>query len=341
MTDKKSVKFNIILFAVIIFGYGIFTFVWTQPKSKILSFETSSLQVPLEPLNGGAPGSTAMLKDFRGQGLLIHFWASWCEACELDRGRLDQLAKNYRGPVKMIGIASSDTRKNLEKSGDLQNFHYPQYLDATGNLALALGVKSFPQTLLVDSAGTLVAQFKEAMDDEQMAGLEKLLKAMAASEVAVGSVPPFELESSSGANVSRGTLDNKVWVADFIFTSCSGQCPMLTEKMKQLQEQFKSNKEFKLVSISVDPRTDRPEVLRNYQESHGADPSMWYFLTGKLDSVMNLLVDGFKLGTRSAPELHTARFVLVDRLDRIRGYYDAESPESFQKLKTDIAQLLR
>jgi protein SCO1 len=341
MTDKKSIKINVALFAAIIFGYATFTTLWTQPGPKILSYESVSLQVPLTPLNSPAPQTPVTLKDFRGQALLIHFWASWCEACEADRSRFEQLAKKYHGPIKMIGIASSDQRDAIEKSGKLSGSAYPQFLEPTGNLALALDVKSLPQTLLIDSSGKVVAQFREAIDEQQMTSLEKTMAKLPATDVAVGNVPMFELESSSGVKVNRGNLDNKVWVADFIFTSCSSQCPMLTEKMKTLQEQFKSNEDFKLVSISVDPKTDRPAVLKNYQEQHGADPSHWYFLTGTFDSVMNLLVDGFKLGTRSAPQLHTQRFVLVDRMDRIRGYYDADSPESFAKLKTDIGQLLQ
>lgn len=342
MTNKKSVMINVALFASIILGYGIFTFFWTEPQPKALSFESSALQVPLIPVSSSSSDSSkaAQLKDFRGQALLIHFWASWCEACELDRPRFEQLAQKYQGPIRMLGIASSDTRESLEKAGKLKPSKYSQYLEPTGNLALALDVKTFPQTLLIDSSGRRVATFNEAMDDEQMGALERKMAATVSKDVSVGSVPVFELESSEGQKVTRNTLDNKVWVADFIFTSCPGLCPLLTEKMHVLQEQFKQHDEFKLVSISVDPKKDRPEVLKSYSEKHQADPSMWYFLTGQLDPVMNLLVDGFKLGTRSAPELHTGRFVLVDRMDRIRGYYDAESTESFEKLRSDIARLL-
>lgn len=340
MRSKKDIVINAAIFGAIIVGYIGVTFFTTQPETKSLSYESSSLQVPLKPLNGNS-NQTLTLKEFRGKGLLINFWASWCKACEMEQDKLEKLAQNLNGTsVKMIGIASSDTRQAIEKSGKSKNVSYPLYLDESGELAQALDVKTLPQTLLVDPHGRIVSHYKSAIDTDQLTVLEKEV-AQLKSQGGLGRVPGFTLESSLGQQVSNTTLAKKVWVANFIFTSCPNLCPMLTSKMHMLQEQFKKDDRLEFVSITVDPKTDTPEVLRDYQKKHGADARRWYFLTGPMEAIKNLLVGGFKLGTPDKPEFHTGKLVLVDGESQIRGYYDAQSSESFEKLKSDIASLLK
>lgn len=341
MSSQKGIVVNVLIFAAIIIGYIGVTFLTTQPEAKTLSFESSSLQVALNPLNGDS-SKAITLKQFRGQSILINFWASWCQACDAEQDNLAKLAQTYNGTsIKMIGIASSDTREAIEKSGKLKNISYPQFVDETGNLALALDVKTLPQTLLVDPQGRIASHFKSPINADQMATLEKQMATLSGASDALRKIPEFALESSFGQHISNITLEKKVWVANIMFTSCPSLCPMLTTKMHTLQEEFKKDDRFKLVSISVDPKTDTQQVLRDYQKKHDADPSRWYFLTGKMEAIKNLLVAGFKLGTSEKPEFHSSRFVLVDRFNRIRGYYDAESSESFERLKSDIAHLLK
>ena len=96
-----------------------------------------------------------------------------------------------------------------------------------------------------------------------------------------------------------------------------------------------------MVSFTVDPTTDTPEVLKKYQDKHGADATKWFFLAAPDEQLKKLLVDGFKLGTMEKPEFHTGKFVLIDGERKIRGYYDTDIPASFTRLRTDIAQLLK
>jgi protein SCO1/2 len=153
-------------------------------------------------------------------------------------------------------------------------------------------------------------------------------------------VPPFEFSKSTGGALKQSDLLGKVWVADFIFTSCPGRCPMLTSKMHSLQEAFKSNKNFRLVSVTVDPETDTPAALLAYQKKHGADSEIWYFLTGKMSAIKSLLVSGFHLGTSDRPDFHSSRFALVGADGRIRGLFDVEEEEGLNKLKAEIQHLL-
>ena len=179
-----------------------------------------------------------------------------------------------------------------------------------------------------------------------------VLRSNAASELPVsGEVPDFRLVSSSGAPMSRADLDGKVWVADFIFTQCPGMCPILSGEMKRVQAALaeQGDSEVRLVSISVDPHNDTPEALRAYAERYNADPQRWLFLTGERDALYRLIGDGFRLAVaeRSPEEntdgegliTHSDRFVLVDRQQRIRGYYRGTDRASIDQLVADIERL--
>ncbi len=149
----------------------------------------------------------------------------------------------------------------------------------------------------------------------------------------LGGVPPFELTDATGAAFSRTALDGKIWVADFMFTSCTTVCPILSTHMAEVQARYAKEADVRLVSFSVDPGTDTPPVLAAYGARFGADPARWFFLTGPMDTVKSVVVDSFKMvleriesPTEPATILHGERFVVVDRLGRIRAYPDPKEP---------------
>lgn len=340
MSNKKHIIINVSVIAAVIIGYVIVTMWTTQPRLATFSFESSGSQSSLQPLNGEKTAPIT-LKELRGQALLINFWASWCEACDAERASLEELSAATKGSgVKMIGIASSDTRAAVEKSGKLKFKNFPQYLEESGNLALASGVETLPQTLLIDRQGNIINHIKTALGPREVEVLHKQIEALNGGVGVLGEVPEFSLQSSSGQTVSRRDLHNKIWVVDFIFTSCPDLCPTMTTKMRDLDREFKKDDRFRLVSITVDPKNDTPEVLRRYQEKFGVQDSNWYFLTGKFGAIKHLIGGGFKLGTPESPELHTGKFVLVDGSAQIRGYYDSTAEGSIDKLKTDIKRVL-
>lgn len=164
-----------------------------------------------------------------------------------------------------------------------------------------------------------------------------------ASPPIYGQVPAFELTERSGETVRAADLAGSVWVAGFIFTRCPDVCPALTAEMRRLQETLDGAEPVRLVSFSVDPRHDTPEVLRAYAERAGARPG-WLFLTGPRDRIATLLRDGFKLafaddGPPASPITHSDRFVLVDRDLNIRGYYRGRDAEDLARLARDAAAL--
>ena len=157
-------------------------------------------------------------------------------------------------------------------------------------------------------------------------------------------VPDFNLTERSNRPVARKDLDGQIWVADFIFTRCAGICPTMSSHMKTLQERLP--KEVRLVSFSVDPQNDTPEVLTEYAKRYDADPERWLFLTGDPDAIQKLSIGGFKLaldpsgGTESEPITHSSRLVLVDRQGHIRGYYGTEDADALDRLVADAKKLL-
>jgi protein SCO1/2 len=165
----------------------------------------------------------------------------------------------------------------------------------------------------------------------------------------VGHVPEFALTNRDGRMVRRSDLDGRPWVADFVFTRCPASCPMMSARMARLNRDLPSDLPVRLVSISVDPAHDTPEVLQRYAESFQAT-DRWLFLTGGREDVRRLCVEGFKLGLDMAPApgsgiqpmepiLHSTRFVLVDGRGDIRGYYEAFDEESTARLKRDLLAL--
>jgi protein SCO1/2 len=140
-------------------------------------------------------------------------------------------------------------------------------------------------------------------------------------------------------------LAGKIWIADFIFTTCRGPCPIISTRMSELQKPLEKT-DVRLVSFSVDPETDTPPVLRAYADKLRKEPFRWDFLTGSKDAIASISRDGFKLAIAEGEEpgsgpVHSTRFVLVDRRGTIRGYYDALAADGLTKLLADTNHLLR
>jgi protein SCO1/2 len=160
-----------------------------------------------------------------------------------------------------------------------------------------------------------------------------------------GTVPEFVLVNQDGKNFGSAQLRGKIWIADFIYTTCPGPCPMISSRMSELQKPLEKT-DVHLVSFSVDPAKDTPQVLRGYAEKLQAEPGRWDFLTGPQSTIYNLSRNGFKLAVSDGSEekgipVHSTRMILVDRHGAIRGYYDAAEVDAVTKLVADTTHLLR
>ncbi len=162
-----------------------------------------------------------------------------------------------------------------------------------------------------------------------------------------GRVPDFSLTERSHKSINLKDLLGRVWVANFIFTSCKETCPTQTAALAQLHADEDLKGKLTLVSITIDPDRDTPEVLSRYASRFGAHPDLWYFLTGNKAQIYRLAQEGFRLSvapvTGSGGEsdfIHSSRLVLVDREAQIRGYYHSSDPEALHKLNQDIKLIL-
>ena len=160
-----------------------------------------------------------------------------------------------------------------------------------------------------------------------------------------GAVPHFQLINQEGQPFDSARLAGKIWIADFIYTTCPGPCPIIGTRMSELQEPLEKT-DVHLVSFSVDPEKDKPEVLRGYAEKLRADPKRWDFLTGPKSTIYKLSHDDFKLAVSDGSDeagipVHSTRMVLVDRHGEIRGYYQATAADAVTKLLADTSHLLR
>src|SRR6516164_417617 len=156
-------------------------------------------------------------------------------------------------------------------------------------------------------------------------------------------VPDFSLTDQADKTVTLQELKGKVWVADFIFTNCGGTCPVMTEKMRKLQETLPAD--IHLVSFTVDPNRDTSKALAAYAAEHGATRDRWLFLTGDKQMLYDICIKGFKLpleddaGTPLEPITHSTRFVLVDKQGQIRGYYSGIEEQELNRLAADAKRL--
>lgn len=140
-------------------------------------------------------------------------------------------------------------------------------------------------------------------------------------------VPSTQLVDESGRSVSLDSMKGSVTVYDFIFTNCTGTCPIMTNNMRALTPKIPRDAPVRFVSITVDPARDTPEVLAAYAKRVRNDPR-WTFLTGNRDDIVKLSVQGFKLSAGDPmpggePLLHSSKFAVADKSGMIRGYYDA------------------
>jgi len=156
----------------------------------------------------------------------------------------------------------------------------------------------------------------------------------AAAPPVLGQVADFSLTNQNGQTVTLANLRGHVWVADIIFTSCAGPCPRMTKQMQELQDGLPSGSEARLVTLTTDPNTDTPAVLKSYAARFGANPDRWIFLTGTKKEIAALAIGSLKLTAiekkpeeRENPQdlfIHSTIFVVVDKQARLRRVFETE-----------------
>lgn len=158
-------------------------------------------------------------------------------------------------------------------------------------------------------------------------------------------IPDFQLLNQLGDTVSQTTFDDKIYIADFFFTTCPGICLKMTGNMVKVQEAFKDDPEVLLISHSVTPSIDSVPVLKNYAQKNGVMDNKWHLVTGDKTEIYNLGRNQYfvenELGVPKDINdfLHTENFLLIDKNKHIRGIYNGLNRASIAQLITDIKAL--
>jgi len=158
-------------------------------------------------------------------------------------------------------------------------------------------------------------------------------------------ISPFKFINQDGVEVDESIIKGKVYVCDYFFTTCQSICPIMSKQLDRVYDHWSDNPNVMILSHTVDPETDTPEVLKAYSEKFKADNNRWIFLTGSKEALYTKARKDYLLDARESfggdeDFIHTQNFALVDQQGRIRGFYDGTINAEVDQLIKDISFLL-
>ncbi len=179
---------------------------------------------------------------------------------------------------------------------------------------------------------------KEAKITKDADGNEKI-------DTVYKTIPNFKFLNQDSVYINQDTFKDKIYVADFFFTSCSTICPIMHRNMKTIFDKYKGNKDVMFLSHTIDFKYDKPSVLKRYAQKLGVDVPQWQFVWGDKKEVYGLAEKDYLVAVQEDSAatdgyVHQGWLVLIDKQKRIRGAYDGTKPEEVEKLKADMDILL-
>jgi len=157
-------------------------------------------------------------------------------------------------------------------------------------------------------------------------------------------VPSFKFINQDEEVLTDAFIENKIWVADYFFTSCTSICPKLATNLQKVQDTFKNDDKVKLISFTVDPERDIPAMLKSYAAIYHSDSSKWQFVTGEKKDLYAFARKGLFIiatdGDGGAGDfIHSENLVLIDAHKHIRGYYNGTDDADVTRMIKDIQRL--
>jgi len=179
---------------------------------------------------------------------------------------------------------------------------------------------------------------REAVTVKDKDGKEKI-------DTVYQTIPNFSLLNQDSVLLTQDAFKNKIYVADFFFTSCSTICPIMHRNMKTVYDQYKDNNEVMYLSHTIDFKYDKPSVLKKYAQQLGVDDKKWQFVWGNKEEIYQLAEKNYLVvveedNTNRDGYIHQGWLVLIDKQKRMRGAYDGTKTEQVAQLSKDIAILL-
>jgi protein SCO1/2 len=157
-------------------------------------------------------------------------------------------------------------------------------------------------------------------------------------------ISDFKLTNQNGKEITQANYKDKIYIADFFFTTCQDICPVMTKSMYKLQEELKSDNEILLLSHTVIPEIDTVEQLKQYAIENKVDDSKWNLVTGDKKQIYELARKSYLAVEDSEfnkfDMIHTENFILIDKKKQIRGFYDGTNEKEIEQLLSDI-QILK
>ena len=176
-------------------------------------------------------------------------------------------------------------------------------------------------------------------------GVDNPFKECSALDSGQHYIPDFSFVNQEGKEIGRAQMEGKITIVDFFFTSCPSICPTMSKEMERVNDMFRDNPQVQIYSISIDPEYDTPQILQEYASEHHAIPGKWHFLSGPKLETYELARCGFILPTIDGNRIpdnfvHSDKFILIDELGRIRGYYSGTNREEVDLLMLETKVLL-
>lgn len=158
-------------------------------------------------------------------------------------------------------------------------------------------------------------------------------------------IPPFSFTNQEGETITEKSVENKIYVAGFFFSTCPGICPKIRSKLSKVQDTFLDNPNVSIIQHSIRPTTDTVEILKKYADTNGIKSGKWHLLTGDKEAIYSLAKKSYfaseDLGNiqNTNDFLHTESVLLIDQNRHIRGIYNGLNAASMAYLLTDIKAL--
>jgi protein SCO1/2 len=173
----------------------------------------------------------------------------------------------------------------------------------------------------------------------------KVVNGKTVTDSAFHTIPDFAFVDQYGDTVTAKTMANKIYVADFFFTTCPTICPKMKVQLKRVYEKFKGNPNVMLLSHTIDPEHDSVAVLNKFAQDLGVTGNQWLFVTGDREKIYDIAQGSYMVTAQADPSapggsVHSGAFILVDKDRHIRGIYDGTTEAGVDELMKDMNRLL-
>jgi protein SCO1/2 len=170
----------------------------------------------------------------------------------------------------------------------------------------------------------------------------KTVNGQAVTDTVYQTIPAFKFVNQYGDTITDKSLDGKIYVADFFFTTCPSICPVMHRNMLNVYKEFKDDNNFRILSHTIDPKYDTVPVLKKYADKLGISGNSWWLLQGTKNETYQIAKNYLVSVQEKNPQgeyIHDGYFILLDKQKRIRGTYDGTNPTEVTKLIGDIKTL--